>query len=393
MVVTIVADVLGKENNGTTVACMNLVRYLKSRGDTVKIICCDQDKKGLPGYYVVPTLNLGCFINWIVKKNEVTLAKPDRNIIESAIKGSDVVHCMSPFALSKKTAKICKEKNIPVTAGFHMQAENFTSHILCFMNCGMVNYFVYQNIYRTFYKNVDAIHYPTQFIRNVFESTIEERTNGYVISNGVNDRFVSKNIEKPEDLKDKFVILSTGRYSKEKAQQVLIKAVKYSNYKDKIQIILAGEGPKKSKYEKLSNKYCPNKVIMNFYGRDEIVDVINYSDLYVHTAVAELEGIACLEALKCGLVPVIANSSRCATKSFAKDEKCLFKQNSAKDLAKKIDFWIEHPELKQEYKQYYITSSHIYDQKECMEQTREMLLEAIRCKKIKTEKSYITAMN
>ena len=86
MVVTIVADVLGKENNGTTVACMNLVRYLKSRGDTVKIICCDQDKKGLPGYYVVPTLNLGCLINWIVKKNEVTLAKPDRNIIESAIK-------------------------------------------------------------------------------------------------------------------------------------------------------------------------------------------------------------------------------------------------------------------------------------------------------------------
>ncbi len=392
MVVTIVADVLGAENNGTTVACMNLVRYLKERGDTVKIVCCDQDKKDLPGYYVVPTLNLGPIINWAVKKNGVTLAKPVRSIIEDAIEGSDVVHCMIPFALSKKAAKICKEKDIPLTAGFHMQAENFTAHLFL-MNCGIANYFVYQNIYNHFYKYVDAIHYPTKFIKNVFENAIERRTNAYVISNGVNDRFVHKNIEKPVELKDKFVILSTGRYSKEKAQQVLIKAVKYSKYKDKIQIILAGDGPKKAQYKKLSDKYCPNGVMMNFYGRDEIVDVINYSDLYCHTAVCELEGIACLEALKCGLVPVIANSNRCATKGFAKDEKCLFKANSSKDLARKIDFWIEHPELRKEYKKYYINSSSIYDQRQCMEQTREMLLEAIRCRKNKTEKSYITAMN
>ena len=227
----------------------------------------------------------------------------------------------------------------------------------------------------------------------MFENTIEERTNGYVISNGVNDRFVTKQIEKPEELKDKFVILTTGRYSKEKAQKALIKAVNYSKYKDKIQLILAGDGPLLHKYEKMGRKYCTNQPIFKFFGRDEVVDVINYSDLYCHTAVAELEGIACLEALKCGLVPVIANSNKCATKYFAKDEKNLFKQNNAKDLAKKIDFWIEHPELKEEYKQYYIEHSAIYDQKECMRETRNMLVEAIRCRRNKKERSYITAMN
>lgn len=392
MNVTIIADVLGAENNGTTIACMNLVRYLRDRGDTVKIVCCDQDKKNEPGYYVVPTLNLGPIINYMVKKNCVTLAKPDRSIIESAIEGADVVHCMIPFALSKKTLKICREKDIPVTAGFHMQAENFSSH-LALMNCGVANYFIYQNIYRTFYKHVDAIHYPTKFIQKVFESVIEERTNGYVISNGVNDRFQYRKVEKPEELKDKFVILSTGRFSKEKAQKVLVKAVGYSKYKDKIQLLLAGEGPKRNQLEKLASKYCTNKPTMKFYGRDEMVDVINYSDLYCHPAVAELEGIACLEALKCGLVPVIADSSKCATKYFAKDEKCLFKCNNAKDLAKKIDFWIENPELKEEYKQYYINSSHIYDQKECMSQMRDMLLETIRCKKRMKQRSYITKTN
>ena len=390
MVVTIVADVLGEENNGTTIACMNLVRYLRGRGDTVKIVCCDQDKKGVPGYYVVPTLNLGCILNKALERNHVSLAKPDKNIIE--IIGSDVVHVMIPFALGRKAVKICREHDIPVTAGFHCQAENFTSHLFM-MNCGLVNYLTYQNYYNHFYKYVDAIHYPTKFIQNVFENAVEERTNGYVISNGVNDRFVCKKVEKPAELEGKFVILSTGRYSKEKSQSTIIKAIKYSKYKDKIQLLLAGDGPLRKKYEKLGEKCCTNKPIMKFFGREEMVDVINYSDLYVHAAEIELEGIACLEALKCGLVPVIADSSRCATKYFAKDDKNLFKVNNYKELAKKIDFWIEHPELKEEYKQYYLTNSQIYDQNECMNQTRDMLLEAIRCKKSRKEKSYITATN
>ena len=390
MVVTIIADVLGEENNGTTIACMNLVRYCQSRGDTVKIVCADQDKKDIPGYFVVP---LNKVLSWMAKRNKVTIAKVDRGVIERAIEGSDIVHCMIPFPLARMAMKICREKDIPCTAGFHMQAENFSSHFGFLMNCGVFNYFVYQNCWNHFYKYVDAIHYPTEFIRKVFESTIEERTNGYVISNGVNDRFFNKQIDKPAELKDKFVILSTGRFSIEKAQKVLIKAVKYSKYKDKIQLILAGTGPLENKFKKISKKCCTNQPIMKFFGRDEIVDVINYSDLYCHTAVAELEVIACLEALKCGLVPVIANSNRCATKYFARDEKCLFKANKAKDLASKIDFWIEHPEMKEEYKKYYIENSAIYDQTECMRETRNMLIEAIRCRKNKKERSYITVMN
>ena len=31
MIVTVVCDVLGKENNGTTIAAMNLIRFLKKK--------------------------------------------------------------------------------------------------------------------------------------------------------------------------------------------------------------------------------------------------------------------------------------------------------------------------------------------------------------------------
>ena len=205
MIVTIAADVLGVENNGTTTACMNLVRYLQARGDEVRILCCDQDKKGMENYYVVPTLNLGSFLNKIVEKNGVVLAKPDKNIITEAIKDADVVHVMMPFALGKKATKIAKKLNKPVTAGFHVQAENFTSHI-GMMNCGIINHLTYKSFYRGMYKDVDAIHYPTEFIKTIFERNVHKKTNAYVISNGVHNRFQKMDIAKPEELKGKQIL-------------------------------------------------------------------------------------------------------------------------------------------------------------------------------------------
>ena len=202
MKITVVADVLGEENNGTTIACMNLVRYLKSCGDDVRIVCCDQSKIGVEGYYVVGTYNLGSFLNKVVEKNNVSLAKPDKQILYDAIKDADAVHIMIPFALGKAAAKIAKKLGKPITAGFHAQAENFTSHI-GMMNKKSVNHITYKAFYKGLYRYADAIHYPTAFIRDVFESNIRKKTNGYVISNSVNKEFVAKKEEKPEELKSK----------------------------------------------------------------------------------------------------------------------------------------------------------------------------------------------
>ena len=61
--------------------------------------------------------------------------------------------------------------------------------------------------------------------------------------------------KKPEDFADKIVILSTGRYAREKSQDTLIKAVAISKYKNKIQVILGGQGVKEKRYKKLSKNF------------------------------------------------------------------------------------------------------------------------------------------
>ena len=99
MKITIVCDVLGKENNGTTIAAMNLIRSLKEKGHEVKVVCNDKDKQNLKGYYVVPELNL-LFLNPIVHRNGVTLSKLDKKILTQALRDADLVHLLIPLSLS-----------------------------------------------------------------------------------------------------------------------------------------------------------------------------------------------------------------------------------------------------------------------------------------------------
>lgn len=106
-----------------------------------------------------------------------------------------------------------------------------------------------------------------------------------------------------------------------------------------------------------------------------IIDVLNYCDLYVHPGVDELEGIVCLEGIACGKMTIVSDSKNSATKEFAIDGKCIFKHKNSKDLARVIDYWIEHPEERAEYENKYLASSAVYRQEDCMRRMSAMIAE------------------
>ncbi len=376
MKITVVCDVYGKENNGSAVVAYNLIRFLQSRGHDVRILCADQESKGLPDHYVVPNMHFGKKLDAYVSKVGVSIAHPKKQIIKEALKGVDAVHIMMPLPLGLATVKIAKRMKLPITAGFHMQAENATAYF-------KLNRFKWANklanrfMYTHFYRYVDRIHYPTQFIRDTFEGAIHKSTPGLVISNGVHEYVQKRPTEKPAEYKDKIVILTTGRYSTEKSQDTLIKAIHYSKYKDKIQLILGGEGAKINQYRKLAEG-LPNPPVFRFFSRTEIVDVLNYADMYVHPAIIELEGISCIEAIACGKLTIVSDSKLSATHNFAVDEKCIFRAEDEKDLARVIDYWIEHPEERKEYEDKYLNSAVAFDQEKCMEKMEDMLNTAVK---------------
>lgn len=386
MNITIIAEVLGKANNGTTISALTLINYLKSRGHNVKVVCCDYDKLGKEGYYVVPHTNMGFIINYMLEKNDVVLAKFDKSIEYEAIKDADVVHIMIPLFIARKSAKLVKKLGIPLTAGFHAQAENFSSHLLL-MNSKAFNHWTYKWYYNKLYKYADAIHYPTKFIKELFEKEVNKKTNAYVISNGVNKIYKKEIVEKDDKYKDKFSILFIGRFAKEKSHKILLKAVKESKHEKDIQLFFAGEGPTKEKVIKYSKKNLTNQPVINFYTRKDLVRLINQCDLYCHPAEVEIEAIACLEAISCGLVPLINNSPKSATCFFSLDDRCLFDYNNHHDLSKKIDYFYENRDKLVELQEKYLEYASKFDQEKCMEQMEKMFLDIIENNRKKNNES------
>lgn len=371
MIICVVCDVLGEENNGTTIAAMNLIRSLKEKGHTVRVVCPDADKAGREGYYIVKSVPFGPFENY-VKKNGVVIAEPDREMLKQAFEGVDHVHLMTPFALCTAALHLANERGISVTAGFHCQAENISSHLFL-KNNRFFNKKIYRVLYRYFFSHVDGVHYPSEFIRRVFEC-YGGKTNAYVISNGVSADFRQIDVPRPAEFDGKQVILFTGRYSKEKSHAVLIDAAAKSRHSDTIQLVFAGAGPLREKLEKRALK-LKNPPLFKFFSRDEMVRMINTADLYVHPAEIEIEAIACLEAISCGLVPVISDSPRSATRYFALDDKDLFPCNDSGALAEKIDYWLDHPDEREARSREYLGYTRQFDRDICMDRMEKMMIE------------------
>lgn len=90
-----------------------------------------------------------------------------------------------------------------------------------------------------------------------------------------------------------------------------------------------------------------NKPIFEFYNKEQLQEVLSCTDLYIHTSDAEIEAISCIEAIATGLVPIIAQSDKSATSQFALDERSTFEAGNSKQLAEKIEYWLDNLQEKE----------------------------------------------
>lgn len=66
-------------------------------------------------------------------------------------------------------------------------------------------------------------------------------------------------------------------------------------------------------------------------------------DLFVHPSIVDIESLSVIEGMASGLVPVIASSELSAAGQFALLDESLFPARDATVLARRIDWWIDHP--------------------------------------------------
>lgn len=375
MTVLLVCDVYGRENNGTVIAEKNLLRALRAQGHTVRVLCADQGSRGEPGTFVCPDWNLGPWLNAYIAKNGVSLARPVKRIVAQAMAGVDLVHVFMPFTfgLGACAAKMATEKGICLTAGFHTQAENISNHF-GFMDWPAGNRWLYRRFWKDLYGQCAAIHYPTAFVRRVFETAIGRSTNGFVISNGVQPVFrPGPPVPRAPELQGKYVVLFSGRFSKEKNQKMLVRAVALARNRDRIQLVFAGQGPSLKMLEREAAS-LPNKPIFRFFDRAGLVRLLRETDLYVHPALIDLESISCLEAIAAGVLPLLSDSPRAAVSEYSRDPHCVFRYDSPADLAAKMDWFIDHPQEAAAIRAKYQDFGQAYDFNTCMAKMEQMFV-------------------
>ena len=379
MKILFVIDSFYTTNNGTSISAQRFAGELRKRGHEVRVLCWDTPKDA-QGDFTIPKFHLPIF-QPLCDKHDFSFAYTDKNIVHAACDWADIVHVFVPFGIEKEAIDYCNQIGKPVTAAFHIQPENMTSSV----SMGKVEWFnelFYRSFRRNIYNRVRHVHVPSQFMGNM----IAER--GYTakihpISNGIQEAFMEAGeLKKGQrdqvpSTKDVFKIMMIGRLSQEKRQDVIINAVKYSKYADRIQLVFAGRGPEYEKYVELGKelKHQPQFV---YVSRDELIQHLLETDLYVHASDMESEAISCIEAFSTGLVPVIANSHVSATPQFALDGRSLFMPGDPKDLARAIDYWLDHPHERQYMEEQYRLAGRQYSLEASVSQFEEMLNEEIK---------------
>lgn len=378
MKVLIVSNNYYLRGNGVCTAVQALRSRLLEKGIDVRILACENSEAGgAQPDYPLKHFKFPVF-EPIIKANGYRYSKVDKTVIRKAVEWADVIHLMEGFPLQSTAARIASRLGKPCVGTYHIFTDNITANLEIGYDT-FVNRLINKWWSSSVYNHCTSVQCPTTKVKehlekNGYTSQLRVITNGIALSEPVKSDF--------DPHTRPYRILCTGRLSNEKSQITLLEAMRQSRYASEIEIHFAGNGPKAKKIKKAAQKLYDNgtlthRPVFGFYSADELRQMAADSYLYIHCAIVEVEGLSCLEAIQQGTVPIIAESDLSATSQFALDKRSLFKARDPKDLAQKIDWWIEHPEERAAMGRQYSESVKKYDAADSTAKIIEMYEEAI----------------
>lgn len=337
--IAVVIDAYDDCKNGAAISTKRFVNLLRNDHEVFLVTTGEP----APGKTLMPEF-YPPFVSSVMKRMKTPLALPISSRLRKVFSDVDIVHVQFPFLLAIQSVRIARKMKIPVIITFHIQAEHLA------MNAGIRAEWFIRGCYRIWLKYIynrsDLVICPSKFAEDELKR-FGLTAPSVVISNGILPEYKPFQYERNGKWAGKFIILSVGRFAPEKRHKMLMKAISLSENKDKIQLILIGQGPMKEKLEQYG-EILPNKPVFLTLQPEELIYYYTISDLYIHNASVEIEGMTILEAMGCGLPLLIAESPKSAAKQFALDQRSLFKCSEISELVSKIDYWIMHTdELKE----------------------------------------------
>lgn len=337
LTIAMVVDTSGNRGNGTSNSALQWAEELKRQGHTVRLVGI-----GAPEYPA--RVNHVPLVSWVAKKQQMQFAEPSDTLFRIAFQGVDVVHIYTPFRFGQHACKVAKQMGIAVTAGYHVQPENITYSAGPLKYIPGIDSFIYWLFNLWLYRKIGHVHVPTELGASLL------RSHGYkaklhVISNGYEARFTPKTQrDAGKSAPVPFHIVASGRLTNEKNHVALIQAIARCRHAQDIELTIAGTGPLKKKLQRLASRLLSRPASIGFHKNVEMPALLRSSNLLVHPSIADLESVSVIEGMAAGLVPVIASSPLSAAGQFALRDESLFPVDDVEALARRIDWWIDHPD-------------------------------------------------
>lgn len=379
--------------NGLSASARRTIILLRERGHDVRVLSSGTTEQAQACNFTAPEFPLPArhfpLADAIISAQGYAFAKPKRKVIKQAVAWADVVHLEEPFGLQARTAHVAKRVGTPVLATYHIHPENITATIHL-DGLWPLNALLLASWRRRIYALVQVVQCPSDSVRQRLQRWgLGDKL--VTISNGVgltpSKPEVSAKTEcsepsgrqvetkqtpgeaQPEG-EQIYRLLVVGRFSREKDQATILKAMRHSRYASQIQLVFAGRGPTEKSLRRAASRLVHDGVLkhapsFNFFDAAGLDAQAEQADLYIHAAFIEVEGLSCLEVLRHGVVPVIAHSPLTATSQFALDTHSRFKARDPKALARAIDYWLSDNERRQTEAQKYLNIGAHYDINDC----------------------------
>ena len=380
--------------NGLSASARRTITLLRERGHDVRVLSSGTAEQAQACNFTAPEFTLPArrfpLADAIISAQGYAFAKPERKVIKQAVAWADVVHLEEPFGLQARTAHAAKRAGKPALATYHIHPENITATIHL-DGLWPLNALLLASWRRRIYALARVVQCPSDSVHQRLQRWgLGDKL--VTISNGVGlapskpaagtkteccapDGRQVETKQTPGEAQPVgeqiYHLLVVGRFSREKDQATILKAMCHSRYASQIQLVFAGRGPTEKSLRRAASHLVRDGVLkhapsFNFFDAAGLDTQAEQADLYIHAAFIEVEGLSCLEVLRHGVVPVIAHSPLTATSQFALDAHSRFKARDLKALARAIDYWLSDNDRRQTEAQKYLNIGAHYDINDCV---------------------------
>lgn len=380
--------------NGLSASARRTITLLRGRGHDVRVLSSGTTEQAQACDFTAPEFTLPAMrfplADAIISAQGYAFAKPKRKVIKQAVDWADVVHLEEPFGLQARTAHAAKHAGKPVLATYHIHPENITATIHL-DGLWPLNALLLASWRRRIYALAQVVQCPSDSVHQRLQrwglgDKLVTISNGVGLvpskpAAGTKTEYCApggRQVEtkqtpggaQPEG-EQVYRLLVVGRFSREKDQATILKAMRHSRYASQIQLVFAGRGPTEKSLRRAASRLVRDGVLkhvpsFNFFDAAGLDTQAEQADLYIHAAFIEVEGLSCLEVLRHGVVPVIAHSPLTATSQFALDAHSRFKARDPKALARSIDYWLSDNDRRQTEAQKYLNIGAHYDINDCV---------------------------